>query len=341
MATCGGCRQGCGWEATSKLAKALVAAGFRYCPKQDITYSKIDAWQRQTGFTWPYDVASARLHMIIDCETFYFNYAGTAWLIELWKGQYGLKSGAEIGVYYDGVVPANPITDPKSRFYGKCLPLNMNFTLRRKNTIFLTRGPESHWWLTGFKWGEFTRDTLDLTLDLEIECLNPAMRDAFNQAVIKRGYHNSAKGYKSVAFTFTKPKTVQPESRGRLEDKTQTHNQFLVDGYNLYKLVKNISTNDPNEITELEADARKAAVHVISGAAKQVQSHASAAANRFQSKAGHFGKAIQSKTAPVAKKVQGKVVAAVDTIQSVPDEARAAYDEIFRFYDKKVWHVTR
>src|SRR5688572_22906643 len=83
------------WEPTSTMAKAVVAAGFRYCPKQDITYSKIDAWQRLVGFTWPYDVASAPLHMIIDCETFYFNYAGTAWLIELWKGQYGVKTGAE------------------------------------------------------------------------------------------------------------------------------------------------------------------------------------------------------------------------------------------------------
>ena len=54
--------------------------------------------------------------MIIDCEPVRFYYGGKKWLIELWKGQYGMTTGCEIGVYtapvYD--VKSHSISD---RFY--------------------------------------------------------------------------------------------------------------------------------------------------------------------------------------------------------------------------------
>jgi hypothetical protein len=278
--------------------------------------------------------------MIIDCEIFYFSYGGRPWMIELWKGQYGLETGAEIGVYRDDVGRPDPSIDPKSRFYNTCVPLNMNFTLKRNGAQLLHRGPESHWWLTGFKWGVFTEKTSDLTMELEIECLNPAMRDAFNQAVMNRGYHDSKKGHRRVAFTFHRPKTVQPESRTRLESRMQTDNQRLVAGYNLYKISQNISTNDPNAITQPDEEAQKA-IQVISSAATKAQYNASAVAKKFQSKALPIAKKVQTKASTAAKTLQSKAAAAVDKIQNLPDEARIAYDEIFTFFDKKVWHVTR
>jgi hypothetical protein len=308
------------WEPTSSLAKAVVAAGFRYEPGQDIIYSKIDAWQRQAGFCWAYDMASAPLHMIIDCETFYFWYDSKPWLIELWKGQYGLETGAEIGVYRDEITPAVASMDPKSRLYRICYPLNMKFTL-----------------LTGFKWGVFTEKTSDLIMDVWIECQTREMRDAFNQAVMNKGYPDSARGYKSVAFTFAVPKTPQPGSRARLEERMQADNKRLVAGYNLLKLAKNISTNDPNQFTGLDNQAHKA-VQAISAAATKVQNNASAAAQKFQGKASHLVKTVPKKAAAVAK----KVAALPGQIHiEVPDEAQVAYDEIFTFFDKKVWHVTR
>ena len=37
--------------------------------------------------------------MIMDCEPVEFSYGGKRWLIELWKGQYGITTGGEIGIY--------------------------------------------------------------------------------------------------------------------------------------------------------------------------------------------------------------------------------------------------
>jgi hypothetical protein len=326
-----------GWEPTSSLAKAVVAAGFRYDPGQDIIYSKIDAWQRQAGFCWGYDMASAPLHMIIDCETFYFWYDSKPWLIELWKGQYGLETGAEIGVYRDEITPAVASMDPKSRLYRICYPLNMKFTLYNQKTGHRLARAGLHWWLTGFKWGVFTEKTSDLIMDVWIECQTPAMRDAFNEAVMIRGYPNSARGYKSVAFTFAVPKTPQPGSRKSLEGRMQADNQRLVAGYNLLKLAKNISTNNPNEFTGLEDQAHKG-VQVISAAATKMQNNASAVAKKLHGKASPLVKTIQRKPAAVAKTIAGLPG---QLHIELPDEARVAYDEIFSFFDKKVWHVTR
>jgi hypothetical protein len=331
------------WAPATSLAKVVHAAGFSYDPVQDSLYSRMNAWQRQAGFCWAYDVASAPLHMIIDCETFYFWYDRKPWLIELWKGQYGLETGAEIGVYCENVGVAHPFTDPRSRFYRICVPLKMKWQLYRNKARFLYRektdGESAHWWLTGFRWGVFTKKSADLTMELEIECLTPAMRDAFNEAVMKKGYPDAARGHKSVAFTFEKPKTVQPENRKKLEGNVQEHNQALVDGYNLIKVAKGIETNDPNEFTD---EVVQGVVREVAGkAATEIRKKALPAAKAVQGKAAAFANTIQKKKSPVTSKVQNKVAAVRDKLEGLPAEAKSAYGEIFTFFDKKVWHVTR
>ena len=77
----------------------LEAAGFAYEPKGDYFYSLMDCWQRKVGYCRLYDEGSPLFNMIMDCEPVTFSYAGKRWLIELWKGQYGITTGAEIGIY--------------------------------------------------------------------------------------------------------------------------------------------------------------------------------------------------------------------------------------------------
>ena len=85
-------------------------AGFQLDHSQNIFYSKITAWQRRFGYCRLYDEAAAPLGMIIDCEPIYFTYDGRQWLIEFWKGQYGMTTGAEMGVYYTQEDGARPET---------------------------------------------------------------------------------------------------------------------------------------------------------------------------------------------------------------------------------------
>ena len=59
----------------------------------------MDPLQRSLGYAYGYDAAAIRMATIIDCEPIFFDYDNKHWMIELWKGQYGLETGCEVGVY--------------------------------------------------------------------------------------------------------------------------------------------------------------------------------------------------------------------------------------------------
>ena len=69
-----------------EVDKAIGAAGYSYDMKQDMFYSRMDAWQREMGYCRLYDEVAAPCGMIIDCEPINFEYDGKKWLIEFWKG---------------------------------------------------------------------------------------------------------------------------------------------------------------------------------------------------------------------------------------------------------------
>ncbi|NLZ83713.1 MAG: DUF4474 domain-containing protein [Clostridiales bacterium] len=215
--------------------KELAPFGFRYEPYQDIFYSLMNSWQRDFGYFRLYDEACAPLSMIIDCEPIYFEYAGKKWMIEFWKGQYGMTTGAEVGIYYT--------TGPDLRIPGifngtfyNCVKdedrINMSFVLRKNNNLFLTRSGY-HWWLTGFKLGEFT-DPDDLSMDIMVELYNRTMANSFINGLIKAGYkeHEFAVRGHRVYIHFNKPHTSQPITRTSITEYImQKNNENLCNSY--------------------------------------------------------------------------------------------------------------
>ena len=85
-------------------------------------------------------------NMIFDCEPVTFSYAGKRWLIELWKGQYGITTGAEIGVY--NTEREDIDTDKfKGTFYENITNdemLKLSYILRKNGRAILRR-KALHW----------------------------------------------------------------------------------------------------------------------------------------------------------------------------------------------------
>lgn len=81
------------------INEALSLYGFLFDVQQDLVYSHMYPWQRKVGYCRLYDELAPSLNMIIDSEPIYFQYDGRRWLIEFWKGQYGMTTGGEVGVY--------------------------------------------------------------------------------------------------------------------------------------------------------------------------------------------------------------------------------------------------
>jgi len=201
---------------TDEFKKLLGDAGYSFDSSQNIFYSKMNAWQRKYGYCRLYDEAAPALGMIIDSEPVRFEYGGKRWLIEFWKGQYHLSTGCEIGVYYT----EEPDLDIPGLFSGtfyQCADngnrLDLVFVLY-KNGKELFHRDGKHWWLTGFKPGEFS-EPWDLTMRIRIMLKDADMCRSFVRALRRTGYRDPdihVNGV-TVEFTFDRPYSSQPLTR--------------------------------------------------------------------------------------------------------------------------------
>ncbi len=218
------------------LEEIIDTAGYAYNPEKDIFFSTMEAWQRKMGYCRLYDEAAAPLEMIIDCEPIYFTYGGKRWLIEFWKGQYGMTTGCEVGIYTTAWPDLNIPQVFNGTFY-KCASdrdrLYLQFSLKKNGEKLLSR-KQKHWWLTGFKLGEFSNPS-ELVLDVYVTFKNKQMRNAFLTSLIETGYTDEEYEIsgRTVAIRFDQPHTKQPYSRSPQTDMlVQKRNKTFCDQYN-------------------------------------------------------------------------------------------------------------
>lgn len=184
------------------LLKELVYP-FGYCFHCDsgLFSSTTDAWQKQAGYTWLYDYMAPRFQMVFDALPVYFDYRGRTWLIELWKGQYGINTGAEIGIYHaDSIIPE---ADYKTTWFSCAQDhemLDCSFVLcNRRNDCFHNAG--RHWWLTAFLVGCFSRPS-DLSMEATICFPNREMLSAFLDGLKRAGYREDSICIKGLHVSF-------------------------------------------------------------------------------------------------------------------------------------------
>ena len=257
------------------IDELINTAGYAYNPKKDIFFSTMYAWQRKMGYCRLYDEAAAPLGMIIDCEPIRFSYGGKRWLIEFWKGQYGMTTGCEIGVYTSTWPDLNIPGVFDGTFYS-CASnkdrLNMAFVLYKNGKEIMTRKGK-HWWLTGFKLGEFSEPS-ELSMDIYITLKNRTMRDAFLRSLKKEGYPEGQFEVRknTVALHFDKPYTKQPYTRSDTTDKLMLAQlkrncevyQILTKGYkNLKDKLIAVKDGSPEVYAELFKIGKPAAIFSV------------------------------------------------------------------------------
>lgn len=161
--------------------------GYHYNCPEDIFTTNLDAWQKEFGYTYAYDRFAPLFDMVFDALPVYFDYAGRTWLIEFWKGQYGVTTGAEIGVYHaDTIVPESKRKTTLFHAVSEEEMLEMSLSLQR-NGIPLAHLKKRHWWLTAFCVGIFSYPR-ELRLNLTITFPNCEMLSSFARALLELGY---------------------------------------------------------------------------------------------------------------------------------------------------------
>lgn len=209
--------------------------GFCYSPKQDLMTSRVDAFQREFGYCSLYDKSALHFNMVLDCEPIYFEYGNRTWMIELWKGQYGINIGAEIGVYYTDTV-LQPEQYEKTLFHAvkdeEMLPFSMSLNYKGQLLFSISR---AHWWLTGFRMGSYCNPE-DLVLDVSITFPSEEMKMAFVESLCRTGYGQCEINIcrDTVSFSFSTPHTRQPRfCHCRSAAFSQWKNRILLGIYQL------------------------------------------------------------------------------------------------------------
>lgn len=189
-----------------------LAAPFGYCfyCGYNIFSATLDAWQKKAGYTYLYDYMAPRFQMVFDALPVYFDYDGKTWLIEFWKGQYGINTGAEIGIYHaDRIIPKN---DYKTTLFD-CAEeeemLTCSFLLYndKGNYIRITR---RHWWLTAFLTGCYSKPS-ELHMKATLTFPNFEMLSAFVNAMYEAGYTPKSLTTRGLSLSFTFHNSMEPE----------------------------------------------------------------------------------------------------------------------------------
>lgn len=164
----------------------LEPFGYCYNPSQDIISSRNDAWQRNAGYTALFDRTAAYFNMVFDYLPIYFNYDEKTWLIEIWKGQYGINTGSEVGIYYaDRILSEKELPTAHFQAVNDCDMLPVSMTLSKEKNL-LARVAKKTWWLTAFCMGQFSKPC-QLFLNVSICFTDCDMMHHFLNALRKTG----------------------------------------------------------------------------------------------------------------------------------------------------------
>ena len=161
--------------------------GYEYIQSQDIFITRLDAWQKQFGYKAVFDELAVTTGMIFDCFPVYFNYRGKTWLLEFWKGQYGITVGGEIGLYHaDHIVKPEDYQETHFEAVSLLELLDFGLYLRTKKGKLLDYR-KKHWWLGAFQVGKHIRPECIKAL-YQIRFYDYEMKEAFMRGLRNSGY---------------------------------------------------------------------------------------------------------------------------------------------------------
>ena len=171
--------------------RGVLGIGFELNAKTQTVYTVVNAWQRNFGFMIAYDIFSY-VTQSLDYSTkrIKFTYDNKEWMFQLWKGRYYIAPGTEMGIY------TRPIGS-KGTFYNCASDdemLVMSIELYHGDTLLVSREPELHWWMTGFRVTDKAYLPESLTVKGTIEMRDEEMADLFVAAAEKEGIEASRDG---------------------------------------------------------------------------------------------------------------------------------------------------
>lgn len=185
-------------------------ASYRYDGDGNFYYTDDkDCWQKNFGFNEVYDNLSPLSMMYYDTVRTTFEYGGKEWLIQAWKGQYGMVFvGGEVGVYTRslGSNGTHFVCADKEDWLNMEMAFMWDEDSNGNYKAIFNRDYEKYWWCTGFVVG-FPNGSLRQTLKEfrlvhHITFKDTEMANAFCEAFEANGFTRVSTLDNNVPDTF-------------------------------------------------------------------------------------------------------------------------------------------
>lgn len=175
-------------ECTNKDNSGIIGSGFNYSFADMVLYATVDCWMRDFGFNMLYDMAATSMPVFFNYRTrrFKFEYDGLEWMIQIWKGNYLIANGGEVGLYcreperfgshYDSVSDERMLDIAMQIYHG--------------DELLVNKPMQKHWWANGFNLGDTLYRPGSLTMNFSIAMPDEEMLKAFCQAMDKHYMHD-------------------------------------------------------------------------------------------------------------------------------------------------------
>lgn len=166
----------------------IVGIGFNMNLSEMLVYATINCWMRNFGFCYLYDVIANAMPTFFKYDTrrFKFEYNDMEYMIQIWKGNYTISNGGEVGVYCRD--------KSKSGTYYDCANdeqmLEMSMQILYGEKVLVNKPLQLHWWVNGFHLGKKLYEPEKLTMKFSIVMTDEEMLNAFCEAMDNHYKHD-------------------------------------------------------------------------------------------------------------------------------------------------------
>ena len=167
--------------------KGMLRIGFNCNANDALVYAPMYCWMKDFGFCVEYDMLCYVLPMYCyNTRRFRFDYDGREWMVQIWKGNYMITNGGEVGIYNR---PAGSfgtfynVVDDSER-------MPMSLQISHDGELLVDIPEQTHWWVNGFKLGRrlYSPHTLQMTFTITFP--NEEMMNAFTASVSRNFFHD-------------------------------------------------------------------------------------------------------------------------------------------------------
>ena len=166
----------------------IVGVGFNMNLSEMLVYATVNCWMRNFGFCYLYDVIANSMPVFFNYNTrrFKFEYNDLEYMIQIWKGNYTVANGGEVGVYCRDKAKFGSYYDSANDEQ----MLEMSMQILHGDKILVDKPLQSHWWVNGFNLGTRLYLPESLTMKFSIVMTDEEMLNAFCEAIDKHYMHD-------------------------------------------------------------------------------------------------------------------------------------------------------